>query len=284
MKNRISKWIYPKLDKLFFQADIKKLRRSQNIKSIPAAEFRRGGKSSLIEWGHVIGLFQGLIGQNIPQKLNHVQILDIGCGTGLLAIASKPFVMNSGKYTGIDVMKDDIDYCNNHYIEDCFEFLHHDVFNPTYSKNQNQKHIPWNIKSSSQDLVTALSVWTHLDEKDAMYYFREIARVLKPEGRAIITFFELDNEYKKSVADRENKRSIFHNTNQTRWVFDTNAYNSEDWMTTKWVKEPEDAIGVTTNGINRLLDESGLKVLHKYPGTWRENNGLYFQDVMILQN
>ncbi len=283
MKSRINKWLYPWLDKLFFKADIKKLRRSQNIKDIPPAGFRRGGKSSLVEWSHVIGLFQGLIGSSLPENKKNIQILDIGCGTGLLSIASKPFVINNGKYTGIDVMKDDIQYCQEHYKGDCCEFIHHNVFNPTYSKDQSQSHIPWEVETSSKDIVTALSVWTHLDEKDATFYFREIARVLKTGGKAVITFFELDEAYQKTVTSRKNKRSAFHNTMQTRWVFDVSAYGSENWMTTSWVNEPEDAIGVTSNGISKLLEASGLKLIQKYPGTWRENNGLYFQDVLIFQ-
>jgi predicted SAM-dependent methyltransferase len=44
-------------------------------------------------------------------------------------------------------------------------------------------------------LVTALSVWTHLNEADARFYFKEISRVLKPDGKAIVTFFLLDEQY-----------------------------------------------------------------------------------------
>ena len=43
------------------------------------------------------------------------------------------------------------------------------------------------------------------------------------------------------------------------------------------------AIGITGKGIDAMLKSSGLKVSQYYPGNWKENPGIYFQDVLILE-
>jgi len=35
--------------------------------------------------------------------------------------------------------------------------------------------------------------------------------------------------------------------------------------------------------MNELLEESGLKISNYYPGNWKENPGLYFQDIVVFQ-
>jgi 2-polyprenyl-3-methyl-5-hydroxy-6-metoxy-1,4-benzoquinol methylase len=72
----------------------------------------------------------------------NLKILDIGCGTGLLGIASDPYVNDGGEYIGIDVMKKDIEFCRMQYDSPWFNFIHHDVFNPSYANDQSKSKIP----------------------------------------------------------------------------------------------------------------------------------------------
>jgi SAM-dependent methyltransferase len=249
---------------------------------IPGFKNRRGGKISYAEWAHVIGIFQTLIYQNLGNKTGN-KILDIGCGTGLLGISSEPFMSDGGTYTGIDVIKFDINFCINHFKSKNYNFIHLDVANPTYAKSQSKILAPWPIKDESHDLVLALSVWTHLSEKDAFFYFKEIHRVLKKRGKAIITFFYLDEHYQDSLSKRSNNIGRFHSTNQNKWIFDHNAYESKNWYSPGWVKIPEDTIGVTNEGLDALQKHSGLKLIQCYPGNWKEIPGVFFQDVLIFE-
>jgi len=237
---------------------------------------------SYAEWAHVIGIFQTIIYQTIEKKTGN-KILDIGCGTGLLGIASEPFISDGGIYTGIDVMIKDINYCKANFKVDNYKFLHLDVANPTYANSQSSVLRSWAIERGSQDLVTALSVWTHLNEKDATFYFKEIARVLKKGGKSIVTFFYLDDKYQQSLSKRSDATGRFHSTNQNEWVFDIKAYDSVNWFTTRLAKNPEDVIGVNEAGMETLLKKSGLKLLQYYPGNWKEIPGVFFQDVLIFE-
>lgn len=282
---KIRKLEYRLINGLFEKLDKKFIRRSLNIKNIPSAKFRRGGKASLIEWSHVIGIFQALIGLNLPKKGSEkTLILDIGCGTGLLALASEPHLIDNGQYIGIDVMEKDIAFCRKHYHKPYFKFIHHDLFNPTYSEHQRKEKTKWDIEQNSADLVTALSVWTHLNEEDAIFYFKEIDRVLKPGGKAIITFFLLDSDYyQRSYPLRKDQASRYHNTKQTKWIFDVNAYGSGNWFTTKWAKHAEDAIAITSEGLDKMLSGLNMDLITLYPGNWREASGMYFQDILVFQ-
>lgn len=274
--------LFPWLDKLFRDTDREHIRRTRNIRLIPDFKNRRGGKLSYAEWAHVIGIFQTIIYQNLKQKAGN-KILDIGCGTGLLGISSEPFVSENGEYTGIDIMTEDINFCKSHYKSDNYKFIHLDVANPTYASDQSVILKSWPIKDESQDLVTALSVWTHMSETDAVFYFSEIHRVLKKGGKAIITFFLLDEDYENSLGKRSDEPGRFHFTTQNGWIFDLPAYNSENWFTLKTAKHPEDAIAITKEGLRILQEKSGLKLVNYYPGNWKEVPSVFFQDILIFE-
>ncbi len=270
-----NKWV----DNLFLKLDKKLIKRFKPLIFIPSITERRGGKTSYAEWAYVIGLFQSIIYDNIDSNKNNI-IIDVGCGTGLLSMAARPYVKYNGCYCGIDVMINDINFCNNHYPKKYNKFIHHKVFNKTYSPNQSEKNLVWDIEDESVDLVTALSVWTHLLRKDAIFYFKEIYRILKPNKRAIITFFIKDKyyDYKKQI---EYPKSFYHKTDVNRWIFEKEI--DQNWFTTNWTKNSEDAIAINNESLKILLKESGLRLLKYYPGTWKETSGLYFQDILILQ-
>jgi SAM-dependent methyltransferase len=281
-RKKIQNACYRLLDSFYVEIDKKYVKRTNNIKLIPGYEHRRGGKVSYGEWAHVIGIFQTLLFFLIQDRKG-VTILDIGCGTGLIGIAAHPFVLESGKYIGMDVRTREIEFCKANFKSSNYEFIHFDVHNARYANDQQTVSSPWNIESNSVDFLTALSVWTHMNEKDANFYLSEVARVLKGDGKAIITFFYLDEHYRASLEKRKSGTGRYHSTQQRNWIFDKPAYSSSKWFTPKWTKVPEDAIGVTESGFSELLQSAGLKVTNYYPGNWKENQGLYFQDVFILE-
>jgi SAM-dependent methyltransferase len=272
--NRIAEYVIDMFERLYLPIEHRTLRRARNLRLIPTRKNRLGGKATYAEWGYVTGIFQTLLHLNLKEKENNV-ILDIGCGTGLLAIASEPFLGDKGHYIGIDVSAERIAFCQRHYPRQRFEFQHLNVTN----------HVPpkWAIADASVDMLLALSVWTHMNQADAVFYFTEINRVLKPNHRAIVTFFILDETYYRTVGQRTSKTGRFHNTAQNQWIFDQPLAQSKNWFYPAQVKQPDDAIGITPAGIEQLLAGTSLQLLETYPGNWKEIPGVYFQDILIFQ-
>lgn len=274
---------YPELfDEVFIRNDLLDVRRTKNIRLVPSLKYRIGGKVSYGEWCHVIGIFQTLINITLRNKINN-KVLDVGCGTGILGIAAEPFLGDGGSYTGIDVSKEDIEFCQKHYDLKNFNFVHLNVYNARYSPKQNRRKGRWLIKSNSKDLITALSVWTHFNEEDAKFYIKEVDRVLHDGGKAIITFFILDDVYNSTLASRDNNKGKFHASEKSKWIFNKKVYDSENWHCPAWVKMPESAIGITEDGLNELLQETSLKIDGRYNGNWKEIPGLFFQDIIVLR-
>lgn len=182
---------------------------------IPPVYYRKGGSISYSSWIFKISLFQTIMRQYLKNN-GKEKILDIGCGTGLIAISSFPFVQSGTKYIGIDVSPFSINFCKKNFGFKNYSFIHLNAKNDFYSFYQNQEKTPWPIESESVDLITALSVWTHLKSDEAIFYFREIYRVLKLGKRAIITFWLLKDK------------------KELRGVGEKNG-----WFTPVWTKVPE---------------------------------------------
>ncbi len=273
---------YRVLDRLYLPMDQRRVRRSGSLCMIPPHRERRGGKSSYIEWGYTIGMFQSLLTTHLHSPCRN-RILDVGCGAGLLALASKTCIADGGSYVGIDVNASDVEACKKRYTDGPFRFVHHKVSNAYYSPEYPENRLSWQLDDLQFDAVTALSVWTHFDEQDARFYLTEVGRVLKPLGMAFISCFMLDSIYEASIPHRQEAIGRFHRSIQSRWIFDQSVRGSAHWYTPSWTKTPEHAIGIKVPGLLSMIESSGLKIVRTYLGTWKEVPGLYFQDVLVLQ-
>src|SRR5688500_5313741 len=79
------------IDGVLRPRDQRLVRKTRALDLVPGFRDRRGGKASYGEWCHVAGIFGTLIAAHRPHDKD-LAILDVGCGTGLLAIAAVNFV------------------------------------------------------------------------------------------------------------------------------------------------------------------------------------------------
>jgi SAM-dependent methyltransferase len=119
------------------------------------------------------------------------RVLDIGCGCGRSA---RGLLANSNvsKYTGFDVIPENIDWCRR-FIEPLSggraRFLHFDLYSAEYRPQGSMRasDLVFPCGDGCVDLVIASSLFTHLLETDARRYLKEIGRVLSARGHALLS-------------------------------------------------------------------------------------------------
>jgi SAM-dependent methyltransferase len=158
---------------------------------LPPPEFRRlVGPTEPEPFDNPVG---ARIFPEIPEQA-YAAVLDFGCGCGRLArqlIQQRP---RPGRYLGVDPHRGMIEWCRTHLTPHApgFEFRHHDVFHEFVNPDGQLDPIALPAADAEVTLFVAWSVFTHLLEADAGFYLGELARVLRPTGAAVTTWFLFD--------------------------------------------------------------------------------------------
>jgi len=147
-------------------------------------------------------------------------VVDLGAGTGLLALEACKRVKGSGGVVAVDVSADALSECRRQ-AESAENVA------PLACVVGDALHIP--LASQSVDVVTTRSVLIYLADKQAGV--RELYRVLKPRGRASI--FEPINEVSEQVRNRV-RASGYYDGLQPEWGEIQNYYEArkEGWWGT----------------------------------------------------
>lgn len=203
--------------------------------------------------------------------------LDIGCGAGRIAIPLTRYLGETGSYEGFDIFKAYIDWCKKVFAKyPNFRFQHVDLYNKYYNPKGKFKasEFTFPFQNESFGFVLAHSVFTHMLPQDAENYLREIARVLKKDGRCFITFFLLNKESLQLINARKGHLNFRYDFGRYRTI-------SND--------SPEAAVCYDEAFVLGLYEKYGLKI--KQPisyGSWcgRSNFLLecmptYTQDIII---
>jgi SAM-dependent methyltransferase len=133
----------------------------------------------------------------------HHHVLDVGCGTGRIAIPLTQYLSAEARYEGFDPVREAVRHCRRRITPSYpnFRFQLADLYNKNYSPwgryRDSEYRFPY--EDGAFDVVFATSVYTHLLPAGAERYLRETARVLKPGGRFLATFFLLNETSTEAV-------------------------------------------------------------------------------------
>jgi SAM-dependent methyltransferase len=208
----------------------------------------------------------------------HERVLDIGCGIGRMAIPLTQYLNQDGSYEGFDVVPLGIEWCRTRIAPRYprFRFQLADIYNSHYTPNgrtpAGKFRFPY--ASGSFDFAFLTSVFTHLLPGDFQNYAYEIARVLKPNGRCLMTYFLLNDESTRLIADGKSSLAI--------------AQRLPGWgrgcCRVLNPSVPEETIGFDEGYVRKSLAAFGMtltKPIHF--GTWcGRAKGLSYQDVVVV--
>lgn len=169
------------------------------------------------------------------------RVVDLGVGTGLLALEARRRLRGSAYVVALDLSVDALAECRRQ------EGTAENVV-PLAYVGGDVSHLP--LASQSVDVVMTRSVLIYLADKEAAV--RELYRVLKPGGRASI--FEPINEVGEQVRDRV-CASGFYDELQPEWGQIREYYQArqQDWWGTLVGWDERDLIGwFETAGFSRI--------------------------------
>lgn len=197
------------------------------------------------------------------------RVLDVGCGAGRMAVPLTGY-LTSGSYEGFDIDPLGVRWCQK-YITPRFPHfrfqlvdIYNKLYNPAGSRQASDYTFPY--EDGRFDYVFLASVFTHLLPVDLQNYLQEIARVLRPGGRSLSTWFVINAEASGGMA-------------QAGWPFVTQPGG---YWTTK-PETPEAAVAYDEAAVCNFYLHAGLiPRIPIYYGSWSGRaGGLCGQDIVI---
>ena len=184
--------------------------------------------------------------------------LDLGCGVGLISLPVMSVIGSTGRLCGLDIIPESVAWCNRSIRTRWpnSEFTHADVFNASYNPMGKIRASDYRLPYENAEFDVALlkSVFTHMRSAEVHNYLAEIARVLKPGGRALITFFVLNPETRRLIAEARSQFDFSHE-------FEGGMVVNPDI--------PEDAIAFEYSVISDWFRQCGFVVKEILWGSWR---------------
>jgi SAM-dependent methyltransferase len=126
------------------------------------------------------------------------RIVDIGCGWGRLAAALAEHLDPTADYHGFDPKREHVRWAQINLMprHQALNFhitnLANRIYNPGGVLRTRTFVVPF--ATASRDLVVASALFAYLSPEELDAYAREAARILKPGGRLLATFYLLDDE------------------------------------------------------------------------------------------
>jgi ubiquinone/menaquinone biosynthesis C-methylase UbiE len=208
-----------------------------------------------------------------------MSILDFGSGCGRLAVPMMQF-LEEGSFTGIDIIPKLIEFTNKNIAsqhDNCRFYLSADK-NKLYDKFMDERDdslVPVkeldDFPDNSFDVITAFSVFTHLTDEEAVWYFKKLRRLLKPNGKILISCFLINDSSRKYLKDGKSTIDFPAQVFESKNVY----YLEHDGELT--------AVGYQEQVLQKLAFDCRLEPVVTYHGHWCGRPIRHFyQDIIVL--
>lgn len=185
------------------------------------------------------------------------RVLDIGSGIGNLAIGLIDYL--EGGYDGIEIHREAVEWCQAAITSAHPQFRFHradlesSAYNPQGAADASGYRFPF--PDETFDFILLSSVFTHMLPAEVEHYVQEIARVLKPQGACVASFFLLNDETYAGVAAG---RSFI----PFPYEHPSRVYRLHDEL------KPAAAVAFQETFVHQILANAGLVIREIRRGQW----------------
>lgn len=199
------------------------------------------------------------------------RVLEVGSGIGRMALPLTGYLTPPGEYSGFDIVREGVEWCTREltlrfpHFRFSLADVRNDHYNPAGRFRAAEYRFPF--EAGRFDFVILTSVFTHMLPADQRNYLSEIARVLRPGGRVLATFFLLDDEA-RSLIGRGRSRLTFAHGGAPAWF--------------EVPEDPEHTVAYDLGGVRAELEAAGLRLDAIHTGSWcGRPSGASFQDIVL---